>query len=101
MGIEPTAPGWTKFQVCPRLGNLSWAETRTPTPHGTILVRAEAGPTFTLTLTVPQGAVATVYLPAKDAASVTPASAKMLRMENGRVVIEVPSGSYRFESRTN
>ena len=46
MGIEPLAPGWTKLQVCPRLGSLKWAEVRTPTPHGSVFVRAETGPVF-------------------------------------------------------
>ena len=62
---------------------------------------------FTLKVTIPVGATATVFIPAKDAASVSegskPASTaegiKFLRMERGAAVFAIGSGSYEFSSR--
>jgi alpha-L-rhamnosidase len=58
-------------------------------------------------VTIPANTTATVYVPAKDVASVResgkPASqsegVKFLRMEQDRAVLEVASGSYEFEAR--
>ena len=35
-GIQPLAPGYTRFRVCPVPGALTWLETIVPTPHGDI-----------------------------------------------------------------
>jgi alpha-L-rhamnosidase len=57
-------------------------------------------------VTIPVNTTATVYVPAKDEASVTesglPAEraegVKFLRMENGAAILEVGAGTYRFGS---
>jgi alpha-L-rhamnosidase len=57
-------------------------------------------------VTIPPNTMATVYIPAQDAASVTesgrPASeatgVKFIRMENGADVNAASSGTYRFQS---
>jgi alpha-L-rhamnosidase len=55
---------------------------------------------------VPVNTTATVYLPAMDAATVTESGkpvkqakgVKFLRMEKGRAMLEVGSGTYQFSS---
>ena len=62
---------------------------------------------FELEVTIPANTTATVYLPARDAASVTESGkelaqaqgVKFLRTEGDRVVLAVESGSYRFMTR--
>ncbi len=41
LGVRPLAPGCTKVQVAPQLGNLRWVEGSYPTPRGPIEVRHE------------------------------------------------------------
>jgi alpha-L-rhamnosidase len=78
--------------------------------HGKIAVRwerASVGAPLTLKVTVPANTTATVYVPAKDAASVSEGGraldgtkgVKFLRHENGCAVLAVESGSYVFEAR--
>ena len=108
MGIEPLAPGWTRLQICPRLGDLKWAEARTPTPCGPVFVRAEAGPDFQLTLEIPARSVATVLIPARSLDAVTASGkpldraggVKSLRMAGDRAVLEVAPGRHHLESKT-
>jgi alpha-L-rhamnosidase len=65
------------------------------------------GEKLTMDVTVPPNATATVFVPAKDAASVTesgkPAGeaegVKFLRMENNAAVYAVGSGNYQFQSQ--
>ncbi len=61
---------------------------------------------LSLDVTLPPNTTATVFVPAKDAASVSEGSqpaaqapgVKFLRMEDGSAVYEVGSGKYRFAS---
>jgi hypothetical protein len=106
LGIEPLAPGWAKLQIAPRLGNLAWAEARTPTPHGPVTVRAEAGAVYRLDAAIPAGTTATIRIPARDADAVResgnpPAAsgARMLRVADGSAEFEIPAGSYHFEAK--
>jgi hypothetical protein len=38
LGVQPTAPGFARFTVSPRPGNLKWARGTVPTPHGLLRV---------------------------------------------------------------
>ncbi len=108
MGIEPLAPGWSKFQIRPQLGSLQWAEARTPTPRGSVFVRAEAGPVFKLIVEIPAGTTATVAIPARAAAAITESGkplaqvpgVTLLRLNAGRAELSVAAGRYRFESQS-
>ena len=40
LGVTPAEPGYTAVRVAPRLGPLSWARGRVPSPHGLISVEA-------------------------------------------------------------
>src|ERR1035437_8831967 len=55
---------------------------------------------FTLEVTVPPNTSATIWLPAKDPATVTESGrpVKFLRTEPGVAIYEVPSGAYTFRS---
>ncbi len=64
LGVKPTEPGFKKFSVSPKPGDLKWAKGRVPTPKGEIEVswqRDEAK--FKLELRVPEGCQAEVTLP--------------------------------------
>jgi alpha-L-rhamnosidase len=107
LGIEPVTPGWSRFQIYPRLGPLKWAEGRTPTPYGAVTVRAESGPEFHLNVTIPAGTTSMVFIPAKTSAAIRESGrpltaagpAKPMWLVGGRVEIEVPAGSYKFTAK--
>lgn len=39
LGVSPTAPGYTEYEVKPMLGDLEWMEGEVPTPFGKIHVK--------------------------------------------------------------
>jgi hypothetical protein len=36
LGVTPTGPGFSRYDVAPHPGDLTWAQGRVPTPHGSI-----------------------------------------------------------------
>ena len=65
LGIEPLTPGWTRILVCPRLGNLIWAEGKVPSLRGPVSVKYEkTAQTFRMTVEIPAGTTAKVVVPA-------------------------------------
>jgi alpha-L-rhamnosidase len=100
LGVEPIEPGWACLRIYPRLGNLKWAEGRIPTPHGAVTVRAEAGKEYHVEVTIPAGATAMVCIPAGSLEAMTvPRPAKALTLTNGRAILDVPAGSYKFTAK--
>lgn len=59
LGIKPLSPGFPTFQVIPHMGNLTFVNGATPTPHGLIKAAFNAK-TGMHSLTVPAGTVARV-----------------------------------------
>lgn len=60
-GIEPTGPGFRTFRVCPQMGDLKTVEQTVDTNYGPVKVSlVRKGKRGTLTLTVPEGTVASV-----------------------------------------
>lgn len=61
LGVMPVEPGYARFRFAPHVvSRLSYAEGRVPTPHGEIAARWERqGDRVEMSLTVPQGTVAT------------------------------------------
>ena len=60
-GVRPTSAGYKTFQVEPQMGTLKHIETLIPSAAGPIeLVLDRRGKTISMTLTVPDGALATV-----------------------------------------
>jgi alpha-L-rhamnosidase len=110
-GIAPddANPGFKHLVMRPHpVGDLAWVKCSFRSPYG--LVRSDwqrEDDEFAWQITVPPNTTATAYIPATDADSVTesgkPAKeaegAKFVRAEQGQVVFELGSGSYRFESK--
>ncbi|MBN1581941.1 MAG: alpha-L-rhamnosidase, partial [Anaerolineae bacterium] len=42
LGVTPAEPGYTVARIAPRLGRLTWAKGKVPTPYGLIAVHATA-----------------------------------------------------------
>jgi alpha-L-rhamnosidase len=110
LGIEPdeNQPGYKHFFIRPRPGgSLTSARGSLHSVRGLIAVDwRHTGDAFTLKLTIPPNTTATVHIPAKSGEAVTESgmplakaeSVKFLKMENGRAVCELQSGTYQFES---
>ena len=107
-GIDSDGPGYKRIIIDPQPGGgFSYAKASYESIHGQVKSSWEIKDgTFTLNVTIPANTKATVYVPAKDAESVTesgrPAAGsegvKFLQMEAGRAVYEVGSGNYVFVS---
>jgi hypothetical protein len=63
MGVAPLEAGFSKVLIRPRPGLLAWAESRTPTPRGPIIVRFDNNENFQLRIETPEGITAQVALP--------------------------------------
>ncbi len=113
-GIGTDGPGYQRILIKPALfkpgsgsdpSSVNWVRAAYTSVHGKIVVFwKRAGDRFELGAAIPANTTATIYLPAKDAASVTEggrsleraSGVKVLRMEDGRAVLAVESGNYRF-----
>ena len=107
-GIQPDAPGYQKIKIAPVIREgLTWANTRYDSIRGRIVSNWKLdGDQLTMAVTIPANTTATIYVPTKDAASITesgqPVSkipqVKFLRQEEGTAVYAVGSGTYQFSS---
>ena len=106
---DPAQPGFKHAIIRPYpVGDLNFVKASHRSMYGLLAThwKRDAG-RLTLDVTVPPNTTATVYVPAKDAASVTesgqPAATasnvKFLRMDAGAAVFEVGSGTYAFASQ--
>jgi alpha-L-rhamnosidase len=108
-GIQPTEPGYRKFQVTPQAGSLKNASIDVPTIRGTIKASFQQdNQSFELELTVPVNTTASVRLPSGGPQTaeikITTVGRKDrvdakrdLIVEDGYVLIEnVGSGTHRF-----
>jgi hypothetical protein len=66
LGAQSAAPGWRRVAIRPHTCGLSFAEGKVPTPRGPLLVDWQQDATFRISLTLPEGVVAEVALPASD-----------------------------------
>jgi alpha-L-rhamnosidase len=72
LGVQPAAPGYSRYLIEPQTSSLAWAKGTVPTPCGTIAVfwtRHASG--LRLTLTVPSGETGTVVLPRATGSQLT------------------------------
>ncbi len=110
-GIDTAGPGFKRIVIRPELGapeqGFSWVKAKYNSIRGPVASSwRRAGERFQLEVSIPANTTAKVYLPASDVAQVTEggkavarvASVKFLGMEEGRVVLEVGSGQYKFTS---
>lgn len=113
LGIQPDpdAPGFKRFVIRPGpidQPELTWARGHYDSIHGRISSAwVRSGNTFELTVEIPPNTTALVYLPGVSADSVTEngraltevEEIKLVRTESDRLVLAVPSGRFRFQSR--
>jgi alpha-L-rhamnosidase len=105
---DPAEPGFRRFVIAPKVtGDMSSAAARYRSMCGPIAADWRGRDNrLTLNVTVPPGATATVFVPAKNGDSVTESGrlaaksdgVKFLRAESGAAVYEVSSGRYQFVS---
>lgn len=66
-GVVPLEPGFNKLQIKPQIGNLEYANVKTPTIKGSVFVDVNdggAGNVLGMTVTTPVNTLSTVYVPA-------------------------------------
>jgi len=110
LGIQPDPQemGYKRFIIRPGpvdQPDLTWAKGHFDSIQGRIAVDwRRTGETFVLEVGVPPNTTAVIYLPTTTPESITEgdralstgAEVKLLRRENDRTLLEVPSGHYRF-----
>lgn len=116
-GIETADPGFRRLVIRPGPPTAPAAGDPKPIDHARAEYRSIQGPIvsewwrrpsgFELAVTLPANTTALVYLPARSTEAVTEGGrsvksargVKFIRVEGDRVVLEIGSGSYRFEAR--
>jgi alpha-L-rhamnosidase len=108
IGGDPTGPGYRKIIIKPTpVGDVSWVNSTYNSILGQVVSNwSMNGPTLTMTVGVPVGATATVYIPASNSTTVTesgvPASqaqgVTLLGTGSGTAIYQVASGNYVFSS---
>jgi hypothetical protein len=64
MGVEPLSPGFNTFQIKPQIGDLTFAELKTPIIKGEVFVSYKKSDTENvMDIIIPGGATAIVYVP--------------------------------------
>ncbi len=107
-GIDTDGAEFKKLIIRPTPGNgITWVKGSYDSINGKIATawKVEGGK-FRLEVSIPPNTTATVYIPAKDVASVTESGKtvanaqglKFLKMEKDAAVFEVGSGNYLFQS---
>ena len=105
---DPAQPGFKHFQLRPGIvDSVDWVDCRYASPFGDIVSNwRRLGDKLSMNIAVPANTTATVFVPAKEVASVTesgqPATSaegvKFLRMESNATVYVVDSGTYQFQA---
>jgi len=100
LGVWPTSPGYAAFAVSPPQHGVTSASARLPTPRGTVAVSWQRSAEWSLDLTVPVDATATVTLPAAGAHHVVwkGSGVRVVSAAGGLVVLAVGSGTYAFRT---
>ena len=112
-GIQnaPGSAGFKQIVINPQpVGDVTWVKASYNSIRGKIVSDwKRGGEKFILNVTIPPNTTATVFVPAKSVDAVTESGGaagsfknncvKFLREENGRVVYEIESGEYKFESQ--
>lgn len=113
-GIDTAGPGFNRIVLRPgppaATGSgepkpVEWVKASYRSIHGEIASEwRKTGAHFELSVTVPPNTSATLALPASDASAITEGGrnleraegVRFLRMEGGRAILQIGSGSYRF-----
>lgn len=111
LGVQPTAPGFSRYLVQPHPADLRWAKGSVPTPHGAIRVHwTQHADAMDLTVSAPPGTQGRIAIPVTATANqVTldghvvwarsgPSSADL---QDGYVVVTgLPAGTHRLAATT-
>ncbi len=103
MGIEPLEPGFARVRIRPRMGSLTWATVKHPSPRGpiTAAVSSRDG-SWEATVSLPAGVIGEVHVPstapgrirvARDGLADMP---ETIRIEDGRSVLRATPGTTVF-----
>jgi hypothetical protein len=105
---DPAAPGFKNIIIKPQpVGDLTWVTGSYDSVRGRIVSHWERDDgDFTLDVTIPPNATATVYVPTRRPDALTESGVtarrspgvRFLRAENGAAVFQVTSGRYVFQS---
>ena len=100
LGVWPTSPGYATFAVSPPQHGVTSASAHLPTPRGTVVGSWRRSAVWTLDLTVPADATATVTLPAAGLHHVVwkGPGVRVVSAAGGLVVLSVGSGTYAFHT---
>lgn len=108
LGINTIEPGFSKFQIKPQpAGDLKWAKGSYHSIKGNIIIDWKIiNKTFEIKVAIPPNTTAEVWIPSKEGTAVYEsdeliqgnADFKILKHENGYVVLDVKSGGYNFRS---
>ncbi|MGN6638381.1 MAG: alpha-L-rhamnosidase C-terminal domain-containing protein, partial [Mucilaginibacter sp.] len=107
-GIMAKQPGFKTLMMKPAMvDGLNSVNASYQTPYGLVKSSwANTSNIFTWNITVPANSSAWVYIPCKSAQNITEGGkniatcrgVKYVRMENGRAIFRVGSGSYDFKA---
>jgi alpha-L-rhamnosidase len=105
---DPSAPGFKKIVIKPAIvGDLAWVRAHYDCVYGRIVSewQRKSG-SVSMHVVIPANTMANVYVPARDAESVTEGGkpvaqamgVKFVRFDAGAAIFEVGSGEYNFTS---
>ena len=100
LGVQALNAGWKSVSIKPRLGSLTFARGKVPTPHGPVIVDWDIRKTLTGSLKLPEGMSAQVELPAQPNATqvlVNGRKARAARKGDWWILDEELSGSVKIE----
>lgn len=91
MGIEPLAPGWSRFRIKPQPGSLPWASIQLPTIKGNIHMeyRQSAGELL-MKVSIPANTTAEIVLPLERKSVIS------VNGETVKTLTELGSGTYEI-----
>lgn len=105
---DPDDAGYKNIIIAPKpVPGLDWAKARQVTPHGPVDVHwQKTAESFTINVSIPPGATATLYLPATEKAVVTEAGSGIHEVEGvaligykkGCAILQLSSGSYSVQA---
>ncbi len=105
---DPAKPGFKHFLLRPGIvKSVEWVKCSYQSPYGEIVSNWKSEKdSFQWQIHVPANSTATVYLPATNANKIKEGNqplsqakgVKLLRMENGKAVLNLDSGRYSFVS---
>jgi alpha-L-rhamnosidase len=110
LGVRPTGPGFSTFEVVPPPEGLDWALGTVPTPRGTVSVAwrrpTPADPRFSVDVEVPPNSAATLTVPADREGDITEggrpirvaAGVRLLARSGGTARLALGAGTYRVRS---